>query len=384
MTPTPSLLSRNDQDRLDQLFERLNEDSDHCIGFPWNAMFDYGELFKFLKHPINNDGDPFKESPYRLNTHDFERDVINSFAQLTGAPADAHWGYMTSGGTEGNLYGMFYAREVYPNGVFYCSQETFSLQRLLRSLGTRSQIVRSHDDGCMDITHLQELLAQNAGSPAIILANIGTTLKGAVDDIPGIHEALASTSTKDCYIHADAALSGMVLPFVDNPPAWNFEAGVDSLSTSLHKMVGSPIPCGIVVTDQSRLARFSETGSRKSDLGSAILASRNAITPLFIWYALKTVGEQGFRDRVRHGLDMADYTISRLQELGWNAWRHPYSLTVVFDQPSAELTRKWQLLADDGTAHVVCMPHITKDQIDRFVEDMAKESTARTPVGGLA
>ena len=29
------------------------------------------------------------------------------------------WGYCTNGGTEGNMYGLFLAREIYPKGIVY-------------------------------------------------------------------------------------------------------------------------------------------------------------------------------------------------------------------------------------------------------------------------
>ena len=223
-------LSDSDRLQLGTLHANLRDEAGQYLGFPWNAKFEYSELFRFLDYPINNDGDPFAESPYHLNTHAFERDVVNTFAGFMGAKKGEFWGYITSGGTEGNLYGVFSARELLPDGVFYCSRETFSLKRLLSSLGARSEIVRSHDNGCMDVEHLGELLKKNCNVPAIILANIGTTLKGAVDDLPGIHRSITQSGVCDYYIHADAALSGMVLPFVNDAPPWDFKAGVDSLS----------------------------------------------------------------------------------------------------------------------------------------------------------
>ena len=39
----------------------------------------------------------------------------------------------------------------------------------------------------------------------------------------------------------------MILPFVDDPPPWNFAAGIDSIAISGHKMIGSPLPCGVAL-----------------------------------------------------------------------------------------------------------------------------------------
>ncbi len=47
-----------------------------------------------------------------------------------------------------------------------------------------------------------------------MLATIGTTMRGAVDDIPAIRAIIDEMGIGEHYIHADAALSGMILPCV--------------------------------------------------------------------------------------------------------------------------------------------------------------------------
>ena len=44
-------------------------------------------------------------------------------AQLTRIEPEDAWGYMTSGGTEGNMYWLYLAREMFPNAMFYFSGE---------------------------------------------------------------------------------------------------------------------------------------------------------------------------------------------------------------------------------------------------------------------
>ena len=105
-------LSAEDQRRLDELRQRLAEGVAHFAGYPVNAVFDYRELDDLLRVPLNNVGDPWSRSLFGLNTHEFEREVVQWFAQLTHAPEGECWGYVTSGGTEGNLYGIFLGREL--------------------------------------------------------------------------------------------------------------------------------------------------------------------------------------------------------------------------------------------------------------------------------
>ncbi|MBB5031854.1 PLP-dependent aminotransferase family protein [Prosthecobacter vanneervenii] len=130
---TPSNLSPADRRRLDELYKRLGACSARNVGYPTNQAFDYSELFRFLEFSINNVGDPFHSTNYRLNTMEFEREVLADFARYTRAPEGEWWGYVTSGGTEGNMYGLYVARELFPDGICYFSEDThYSVAKVLR------------------------------------------------------------------------------------------------------------------------------------------------------------------------------------------------------------------------------------------------------------
>ena len=67
--------------------------------------------------------------------------------------------------------------------------------------------------GEMDYEHFTEQLEVLQGRPAIVNVNVGTTVKGAVDDVDRVLAALAAARyTEDrFYIHVDGALFGMMV-----------------------------------------------------------------------------------------------------------------------------------------------------------------------------
>jgi histidine decarboxylase len=339
-------------------------------------------LFRFLQYPMNNVGDPYLPGNYHLNTHAFECEVVEIFKTLTEAPAGATWGYVTNGGTEGNHYGLFLARELLPGGMVYYSQDThYSIDKILRCLNLRSIMIRSHPNGQMDLEDLRETLRIHRDLPPIVCATIGTTMKGAVDDIVGIQDIFRDLSIHRHYIHADAALGGMILPFIDNPPLWNFKAGIDSIAISGHKMVGSPIPCGVVLAKKSNVDLIAQSVEIIGTLDTTLSGSRNAITPLFLWYAFHTIGIDGFKRLIPTCLEVADYAIAQLNKIHRNAWRYPYSNTVVFDRPAPNVTQNWQLACQGTLSHLITMPHVTPNHIDRLVADIqAVEPIESVPV----
>lgn len=362
-------LSASDRERLSLSLSKMDEKAKHLVGYPCNQAFDYSELLPFLAYHMNNVGDPFAETNYGPNTHDFEREVIGTLAQFTRAPDD-HWGYITNGGTEGNLYGLYLARELHPDGIVYYSEDThYSVAKSLRFLRTRSIMIRSQDSGEIDYDDLKETLRIHRDCPPIIFANAGTTMKGAVDDIGRIKKMIADLRIPSSYIHVDAALSGMILPFVEEPTPWDFEAGADSISTSGHKMIGSPLPCGMVIARKKNVDRIARSVEYVGVLDTTLTGSRNAFTPLVLWYAMKRMGFEGMRKNVENCLKMADYAIELLEKRGVPAWRNRNSITVVFPRPADPVIKKWQIAPYGDIGHLITMPHVKKETVDLFVAD---------------
>ena len=136
-----------------------------------------------------------------------------------------------------------------------------------------------------------------------------------MDDVRKVREILDDLAVASYYIHADAALSGMILPFVDEPQPYGFDAGFDSVSISGHKMIGSPLPCGIALTWGEYVARIARSIEYVGVLDTTLAGSRNAITPLIIWYALQQHGLDGFRKIIAECLAVAEYARGPLQRL---------------------------------------------------------------------
>ena len=104
-------------------------------------------------------------------------------------------------------------------------------------------------------------------------------------------------------------------------------------------------------------------------LDTTLAGSRNAISPLIMWYALQQHGLDGFRAIVAECLAVAEYAVARFNDCGISAWRNRNSVTVVFPRPSAEVVRKWQLAPYEDIAHLITMPHVTRETIDLIVDD---------------
>ncbi|ODP99492.1 histidine decarboxylase [Salinivibrio sp. SS3] len=347
--------------------EQLNDFWQYCldhqyfnIGYPESADFDYSHLFKFLRFSLNNCGDWREPSNYVLNSFDFEKDVLAYFSGIFKIDTEESWGYVTNGGTEGNMFGCYLARELFPNSTLYYSKEThYSVAKIIKLLRMKSCLVETTDTGEIDINDLIYKITSNQEKKPIIFANIGTTMLGAIDNIDKIKKRLENINIdrSNFYLHVDAALSGMILPFVDDPQPFTFADGIDSISVSGHKMIGSPIPCGIVVARRKNVDRISVDIDYISGKDQTISGSRNAHTVLMMWTAIQSTSRHVWQQRIKQCLSLAQATVEKLQAANIQAWRNPNSITVVFPRPSEHVWRAFHLAVSGDNAHLITMPH---------------------------
>ena len=364
-------LTDTDAQRLVDLEQIIAISNHNSIGYPISKDFDFSEVMPFLKYPINNVGDPFENSINKVKTHELEREVVGFFAKLFRADPNDYWGYVTNGGSESNLYGLYLARELYPKGMVYYSESThYSIRKNIHLLNIPSIVIRSQENGEIDYTDLENTLRINRDKPAIILANFGTTMKEAKDDVSKIKTILRSLAIQDSYIHCDGALSGSYGPFIEPRVPFDFMDGADSISISGHKFIGSPIPSGVIITKRSNRDRIAKGISYIGSLDTTITGSRNGHCPLFLWYALKKMGVEGLRNRYLNSLVVAEYCETRLNEIGIPAWRNPSAITIVFPKVHDSIISKWQLATQETISHIICMPSVTKDQIDELISDI--------------
>jgi hypothetical protein len=192
-------------DRLESK-ARLKSKKDRLLGYPINMNTPPIEFFRWRQSlcqagigqfSFNNVGNPYKQSPIPYSTHDFERDTISAFAELYGFPSEDVWGFLSNSGTDSNLHGMYIGRTILKaeGGRFpkaYFTREThYSVQILADLLGMEKVVVATQLDGGMDPDDLTRKLAIHSEAPALIVATIGTTFKGAIDRLDMIRPKVA-------------------------------------------------------------------------------------------------------------------------------------------------------------------------------------------------
>ncbi len=376
------------------------------LGYPVNMNTPPDEFFLWRQQlrsvgigdfAYNNVGIPFKHSPIPFNTHDFERELILRFGEIYGfSPADT-WGFLSHSGTDSNMHGMYMGRTILKSRTgevpkcYFTKEAHYSIQILRDLLGLETVYVDTLPDASMDPEDLRRKLADHPDHPALVVATIGTTFKGAIDPVDRIQKALQE---RESYLHLDAALFGGYLPHTSGrgevlhvSPQDPGRIRYDSIAVSCHKFFGFPSPAGLFITTQSIFEEFNQQYSRIHDpeyighVPGTITCSRDAVKPaeFYFFSSPESIARQA--EDAHAVLYHTDYLLDQLQSRFPDLHSHrvnDLSNTIFFKNPGQWVVEKYSLatmhLEIDGVtqdyAHVVVMPHVDRKLLTEFLTDL--------------
>lgn len=276
--------------------------------------------------------------------------------------------------------------------VFYCKDHThYSIPKISEVLRLNIRPVQANEDGSINLNELKKELLLHVGayphSGVIVIANIGTTITGAVDDVPAINKILKEIMPIPNFtIHMDGALAGFVLPILKpfgDIKNYFSEIGVNTLAVSAHKYPGLSQPCGIILAQKDFFNKAFEKTERSVEyvgniVDVTIAGSRSGLNVLMFYNALHALGmDKGYEKLTRmveENMEHASYLYKRLIELyGAENVRYPFHFNVIFPRPSKELARKYQLMLTGDHATICVLTNITKKLIDQFIKDLQLE-----------
>ena len=347
---------------------------------------------EFRSRSMNNVGDPFRK-PAVYNSHYLEADLIQRFGERFGFSKSDVWGFLSNSGTDSNLHGAYIGRTLLKQKtgvnpkIYYTQEAHYSIQIIRDLLGLEEILVATRDDGSMDSNDLKEKIKQHNSAPALILATIGTTFKGAVDNIDQIQEVLKNHNS---YLHLDAALFGGYLhasQFASELNASNSNGKrYDSIAVSCHKFFGFNSVAGLFITDKTTFEEFRDYFSQVHDpayishIPGTITCSRDPIKPAEFHYYSSEEAIQQQEEDAKMILRNTDYLLKEMKnhfpELNPQKSNN-MSNTIYFNRVNKNLIRKWTLATVNNDAknkqsyaHVVVMPHASKTILDQFLSDL--------------
>jgi aromatic-L-amino-acid decarboxylase len=292
---------------------------------------------------------------YFLTSFSFlEERSLGWLAELCHIPRDA-FGVYSSGGSTANLLAMGAARQAaferigvdaseagLPSGVrvrVYGGTEVHhTIQRAtgVLGLGRRAFVaVESDRAGRMDPAALDRRLREDHAAgivPMAIVAVAGTTAGGSIDDLDAVADVAAE---HDVWLHIDGAYGLPAAGLAELASAFRGVERADSWIVDPHKWLGTPAGCGATyVRDGDLLERaftqepaayletfspadarsqFDSQGIHWYDRSLELSAPSRGV---WVWAALREIGADGIRERIRRHISLA-------RHLAYRAEAHP-------------------------------------------------------------
>lgn len=339
----------------------------------------------FWDQNANNIGAHLVDASELKGTRRLEREVVQDVATLLNGP-DAE-GWLTTGATEGNITGLWLARERLTQAgksspvVLTTRLAHDSVHKACRLLGLDLVDVPLQRGAIMDVSALRRLISDRTwlrGRGIILVANVGATLTGTCDPVDEIAAALPKEVL--CHLHVDAAFAGMVLPFTEPSRPFDFRIPtVDTVAVDLHKMGRIPLGVGVFLARPS----LSEVLATKSACAHAVdrtlLGSRPGAVAAAAWAGLRSLGRVGFQLQLEYCLALKQRFLHAIAELP--TWRvlHDPAVNVVGIVGGSE--------GDpfSVTRRVYFMPHLRKVEVDAIATEIVhsvKPKASSTMRGG--
>ncbi|SDQ54540.1 tyrosine decarboxylase MfnA [Natronobacterium texcoconense] len=314
-----------------------------------------------------------------------EDEAIELLGEIAGLAEPA--GYVASGGTEANVQAVRIAREradARRPTVVVPESAHFSFNKAADLLGVELAVVPTADDGRVDLEAVRACVDEDT---AAIVGVAGSTEYGRVDPIPKLGEIADSV---DALLHVDAAWGGFVLPFTDHE--WHFgHAAVDTMAIDPHKMGQAAVPAGGLLARSADLLDelAVETPYLESTSQATLTGTRSGAGVASAVAAMEELWPDGYRDQYVRSQNNAEWLAAELESRGYDVVDPELPLvaasipTQLFEALRGE---GWRLsrTADDEL-RVVCMPHVTRNQLESFVADVDRledEVGIEVPVSG--
>lgn len=278
-------------------------------------------------------------------------------------------GYATSGGTESNIQALRIAKKQkpvkFPNIVVPASSH-FSFTKACDILSLEMRTVPLDDAFRMDTEAVDCLVDDDT---VALVGVAGTTEYGMVDPIARLSEIALD---RDIFLHVDAAFGGMVVPFLDRPIPFDFRLpGVSSISIDPHKMGMSTIPAGCLLTrNPDWFACLNvDTPYLTVKRECTLAGTRPGASVAAAVAVLEYLGMDGMRAVVAGCMENTRRLIEGMEALGFPRAVSPDVNVATF---SCDRTPPGWRVSTTRSGHMrtVCMPHVTRDVIERFLVDM--------------
>lgn len=384
------------------LVENVNFSTDHSLGYPASKLDDrvFPQNTPFLKdapllqvfvanpnhigcHTLGTSEKAFK------GTQQIEREVLNMIAVDIFKCNTDFDGYIATGGTEANLQALWMYRNYFINEYGAANSEI----AIVASEDTHYSIAKGAnllhldwlkinvcpENRSIDSEHLGKTISEataNGKKYFIIVANMGTTMFGSVDD-PKTYTDLFDFLNLRYRLHIDAAYGGFVYPFSNEESTINFtDDAISSITIDAHKMLQAPYGTGIFICRKGLISNvLTKEAEYVEGMDLTLSGSRSGANAVAVWMIMASYGAHGWFEKISVLQMRAAWLCKELDRMNIGYFREPFMNIVTINarfisQPVAEQFDLVPQKHNDENEwyKVVIMDHVEIEHLTLFIK----------------
>ena len=390
------------------LQNNVNFSKDTSLGYPAskldNKVFyddapflkDAPTLQAYVANPNNIGCHTFGTSEKAFaGTQNIEREVLNVIAvDIFKAEPNNFDGYISPGGTEANIQAFWIFRNHFMNIfgakldeiVLVSSEDThYSIAKASNVLMIDwLRIPVNFEDRTISKTVFEKQLLQakeKGKKYFIVVANMGTTMFGAVDDV-NLMTDLLQENKLNFKLHIDGAYGGFFYPFSNPESVMNFEnPHVSSITIDAHKMLQAPYGTGIFICRKGLIENvLTKEAEYVEGMDLTLCGSRSGANAVAVWMILFTYGGNGWFEKISILQMRTNWFCKELNALGIVHFRNPFMniVTIKASYIPEHLADRFDLVPQkhDHTNQwykVILMEHVEIEHLTLLLEELKLE-----------
>jgi tyrosine decarboxylase/aspartate 1-decarboxylase len=316
-----------------------------------------------------------------------EKEAVRNLGTLLNCK-DA-FGFIVSGGTEANLLAMWVARNtsrIAKPEIVVPESAHFSFNKICNLLSLK--LVRASCDSRfrVDPDEVERCITRNT---VAIVGTAGTAELGAIDPIRALSEIALAHGV---FFHVDAALGGLMIPFLENAnePDFKFDfqlEGVSSMTVDPHKMGMSTIPAGGILFRDRRCLDVIKTNTPylTDDAQYTFVGTRSGAPVAATWAVFEALGREGFVKVVSHCMNLTRFLSEGIELLGLELVTKPTLNVLAFRCTRSKLLaeglrkRGWfvSYVPRLDCIRIIVMPHLKRKHAEAFLRDLREIARPR-------
>lgn len=299
---------------------------------------------RFIDYNPSNLGSWSEDATQKYNTTQMEYEVIHNLIDLYHGSQENLGGYITSGGTEANIFCVWMGRthlEQHSNPSEICLLKTSLTHYSIRKAGQLCNIPQfllplSKTEWNIDLDGFRSSIKsfyKQGYRGFIVPLTLGYTATGTCDNVEEItKEADKLKKTLpgiNFYFWIDAAFNGLITPFLVRNFQPFYSQNIQALVVDFHKFGLVPYPAGIVLHRNKLLKLIENSIDYLWEQDTTLLGSRSGVPAISIWTMIHTLGKKGYGSLVKKQMKNKEYFLEQIKLLSpkIQVITDPHSLT---------------------------------------------------------